>query len=302
MTSRGQWRRRDFFTVGGIALAAVGLAGCTRSGDPRSGGGGDGGQSTLQRLREQGYISAGFANEQPYGYTNDEGELTGESVELAKAIFPELGIDEVRGVQVQWDGLIPGLTAGQFDFVAAGMFITPDRCEEVAFSNPEYQATTAFMVPEGNPAQLSDFQSVADNSDVTLCVLNGAVEQGYAEELGVPADRIQPAQDQASAYELLETGRVDAIALTSISLRWLLKQRGGDFEVTEGFIPIVGDQRQSNAGAFAFQRGETELIDAVNDKLAEFKDNGRLLEILRPFGFTENELPGDLTAEQLCRA
>ncbi|GAA3746185.1 ectoine/hydroxyectoine ABC transporter substrate-binding protein EhuB [Spinactinospora alkalitolerans] len=293
-------RRRDFFALSGMGATAVLLGGCTRT--DGGGGGGNGGGGTLDRLRQQGYINAGFANEQPYGFTDESGELTGESPELAKAIFSELGIDEVRGVQVQFDGLIPGLTANQFDFVSAGMAITPDRCEQVAFSNPEYLAGTAFLVPEGNPEGITRFEDVADNSDITLCVLNAAIEQGYASEKGVPDDRIQAAQDQASAYELLETGRVQAIALTGISLRWLQEQRGGPFEVTESFFVEIDGEEEISGGGFAFRQADTELVEAVNEKLEEFKQSGRLLEILEPFGFTEAEMPGDVTAEQLCNA
>jgi polar amino acid transport system substrate-binding protein len=56
----------------------------------------------------------------------------------------------------------------------------------------------------------------------------------------IPADTIYQ-DDQVTAFEFLESGRVDAIALTNISLNWMLEQREaeGDFEVTDGFIPVI---------------------------------------------------------------
>jgi polar amino acid transport system substrate-binding protein len=59
------------------------------------------------------------------------------------------------------------------------MFIDPDRAENVLFANPDYCATTAFAVEEGNPDDLTDFQSAAD-AGITLGVIQGAVEADYA--------------------------------------------------------------------------------------------------------------------------
>jgi polar amino acid transport system substrate-binding protein len=41
-------------------------------------------------------------------------------------------------------------------------------------------------------------------------------------------------------------------------------------------------------------------VDEVNAVLEDFKESGRLLEIIEPFGFTEENLPGDLTVDDFC--
>ncbi|MFC7326536.1 ectoine/hydroxyectoine ABC transporter substrate-binding protein EhuB [Marinactinospora rubrisoli] len=290
-------RRRFLARAGGAGAAALLgptlLGACTRVGTG----------NTFDRIREQGYINVGFANEAPYGYTDlATGELTGEAPELARAIFAELGVPEVRGTQVQFSGLIPGLLGGQFDIVAAGMSITPERCAEVAFTDPDFLSRTAFLVPEGNPNGIERFDAFVDDPDLTLCVMNATIEQEMALSQGVPAEQIQTAPDTPSAYELLQTGRIDAVALTSISLRWMLDQRGGPFEVTEAFFPIDPETGEEvvGGGGFALRPDDHGLLDAFNATLAEFKESGRLLEIIEPFGFSEQELPGDLTARRLC--
>ena len=83
-------------------------------------------QTTLERAKADGYIRVGFANEAPYGYATPDGKLTGESPEVVKAVLAKMGIAQVDGVLTEFGSLIPGLQAGRFDIIAAGMFIT--RC------------------------------------------------------------------------------------------------------------------------------------------------------------------------------
>ncbi|GAA3939711.1 ectoine/hydroxyectoine ABC transporter substrate-binding protein EhuB [Actinomadura viridis] len=294
-SSRRHFLRTATMLAGAVPLAAAGCS-TTNPEQERQGGG------TLARAKQEGKIRVGFANEAPYGYTDKTGKLTGEAPELARAIFKELGIANVEGVQVDFGGLIGGLNAKRFDVIAAGMFITPERCGAVAFSDPEYVAKSAFMVPKGNPKKILKFEDVA-RTKANLGVLTGAVEAGYAEKLGVPKDKIKTFADQPSAYEGLKAGRIDAIALTRISLADLLsKHRGEPFEVTEAFTPVIDGKEQLGAGAFAFRKADADLLKAFNDKLAEFKSGNKLLPILQPFGFTQAEMPGpDDTAAKFCK-
>src|SRR5262249_10285911 len=88
-------------------------------------------QTTLEKAPREGYISVGFAYEAPYGYATPDGKLTGESPEVVKAVLDKIGIPQVDGVLTEFGSLIPGLEAGRFDIIAAGMFITPKRCAQV---------------------------------------------------------------------------------------------------------------------------------------------------------------------------
>jgi ectoine/hydroxyectoine ABC transporter solute-binding protein len=290
--------RRDFIRTAAVLAGAVPLAAACSTTDPkkeRSGGG------TLEKAKQQGYIQVGFANESPYGFTDKSGKLTGEAPELARVIFKELGINDVRGVQVDFGGLIGGLDARRFDTIAAGMFITPDRCAKVAFADPDYVATTAFMVPKGNPKGIKRFEDAA-KQNIKVGVLTGAVEAGYCAKLGVKKGNIKTFADQPSAYEGLKAGRIDAIALTRISLAdTLSKHPGAPFEVTQPFVPVIDGKQQFGAGAFAFRKADTDLLNAFNGKLAELKKSNKLLPIIQPFGFTQAELPGNHTAAELCK-
>jgi polar amino acid transport system substrate-binding protein len=297
------WTRRTFLTRTGLAVVAAPtlLSACSTT-DPGTGSsGGDSSGDPLQRLKDQGYVRVGFANEAPFGYAEADGTLTGEAPEVARAVFEALGIAELQGVLTEFGSLIPGLQARRFDVIAAGMFITPERCAEITFSNPDYEAKTAFMVPAGNPLGILTYEDVT-STGALLGVLTGAVEAGYAEASGVPAGQIVTFTDQPSMYDGLAAGRADAVSLTSISLRNILANReGAPFEVTEPFVPVIDGEEQTGAGGYGFHNDDQALAEAFNEELANLNESGELLEIIEPFGFSEAELT-DLTAEELCQA
>src|SRR6187402_3436609 len=89
-------------------------------------------ETTLQRIQRTGEVRIGYANETPFAYTTSDGTVTGESPEIAKKVFAKLGVKKVDAVLTEWGSLIPGLRAGRFDVIAAGMYVTPERCKQVA--------------------------------------------------------------------------------------------------------------------------------------------------------------------------
>src|SRR5438874_13035626 len=66
-------------------------------------------ETALERIKAQGYIRVGFANEAPYGFATPDGKLTGEAPEVAKAVLANMGITQVDGVLTEFGSLIPGL-------------------------------------------------------------------------------------------------------------------------------------------------------------------------------------------------
>jgi len=287
------------FTRPGTRVRAIALAaalGFAVSGCSSTETGAEG--STLDRVREEGTITVGFAAEEPYGF-RDGGELTGEAPVLHGEIFDRMGGIEVEGKQYDFNSLIPALNAGEIDVVSAGMFINAERCEQAAFSDPEYVAQTALMVPKGNPKGLTDFASVA-KSKARLAVMRGAVEQGQAEAAGV--SDFEVVADQPSGLDALTSGRADAFALTDISLNWLAKGND-DVEVTDSFVPVVDGEEQIGVGAAVFRQEDTELRDAFNQELdAVLEDGDAWLDAVGEFGFTEANKPEpNMSASEFCQ-
>lgn len=289
------WTRRDLFRAGAATGAAALLAACSKV--PEAGEGG-----TLQRIKDAGTVKIGIAGEVPYGYT-ENGEVTGEAPEVARAVFRAMGIDQVEATQVEFGQLIPALNASQYDMVAAGMAILPDRCANAQFSAVDYVTPTALLVPAGNPQQVNNFDDVKAKG-VPIAVLSGTVEEAVARDLSIPAGDIQPYEGQPELFQALLDQRAYCGALTDISLRRLLADNPGTpLEITEGFVPVVGGREQIQAGGFVFRKGDDELVTQFNTELTKLQDSGGWLEIVAPFGFTaDNLVPEGVTTEELCKA
>src|SRR5690606_15088518 len=110
--------------------------------------------------------------------------------EIAKAVFKELGVDKVEGHLSDFGQLIPGLQAGKFDVITAGMAVLPERCEQVDFGELEIMYGEGLIVQKGNPENLHSYEDIAANPDITVAVMSGTTEIEFLQEIGVSEDQI----------------------------------------------------------------------------------------------------------------
>jgi polar amino acid transport system substrate-binding protein len=208
-----------------------------------------------------------------------------------------MGIAEVDGVLTEFGSLIPGLKAGRFDIIAAGMFINPKRCAEINFSEPSYGIGQAMLVTKGNPKGVKDYSSFVESKDLKLAVMAGAVEAGYAKDAGVAEDQIVSLPDQSSLVAAVQSGRADAAALTALSIADMAKKADG-VESTKPFGEVAGKSVKGHGG-FGFRKEDTDLLEAFNKELASFIGSPEHLALVEPLGFGQDYLPNK-TTEELC--
>ncbi|PLS02375.1 ectoine/hydroxyectoine ABC transporter substrate-binding protein EhuB [Neobacillus cucumis] len=285
-----------------VGVMLVVLAGCGTS-KSTSAGGSVSGETTLEKMKKQGYATVGFANEIPYAYATSDGKLTGESVEVARAVLKRLGIKEVNGVLTEFGSLIPGLKAKRFDIITAGMYITPERAKEVAYGNPDYMIGQAIAVKKGNPYNLHSYEDIAKNKKVKVGVIGGSVESGYLTAVGVSNEQISIFPDNSSLISALQSKRVDTVTVSGPSIRKMLESANDpNLESVNDFVQPVIDGKSFRAyGAIVFRQGDDEFRKAYNKELQALKDSGELLKILKKFGMSEDELPKDVTVEDVLK-
>ena len=263
---------------------------------------GAGAEVTLESIKAAGKISVGFANEAPYGHMTADGVLTGEAPEVARVVFSSLGEVELEAVLTEFGSLIPGLKAGRFDMISAGMYILPKRCKEIDFSNPTLGLGQGMVVAAGNPKGIHSFVDIANNPDATIVVVAGGVERDYARKSGIADDQVLVVPDFPTATASIQTGRGDALALTALSAQNLIDTANDpSIERARPFTdPVIDGKVARGYSGYGFRKEDSELRDFFNQELAKFIGTPEHLALIGPFGFTESELPGDKTAEQLC--
>ncbi len=185
----------------------------------------------------------------------------------------------MEAVVTEFGGLIGGLEAGNFDMIAAGMYINPDRAENVLFTDPDYCVLESMLVPEGNPHDLTNYNSVAE-TDAVLAVASGTVNVDYAEWAGIPDDQIEEFAGIEDQYDALAAGRVDAVSGTVLTVQQHADVMEG-FEALPSF-PALDEEGNEilGCGGFGFRYENEALRDEFNRVLNELKDSGEVADIV----------------------
>lgn len=200
----------------------------------------------------------------PFESVNQEGEIVGFDVDVVNAICERVScVAEFR--TTAWDGIFPALANGEFDMVASGVSITPERDEIVDFTEPYHAVTQAIAVRvEDEDLTLADFTE----GELILGAQTGTTNAATAEQL-VGRERVRLYDTFNTAVQALLNGDVDGVDIDDTSADAFAEQYAGE---------IVVNIREVESGdelGLVVQEGDP-LVDALNAGLAEIKADGTL--------------------------
>jgi len=259
-------------------------------------------ETTRERVLREGKIVIGISNGAPWGFRGQNGEPAGFHPELIRAAFESLGVHQVEIVVTEFGALIPALTAQRFDAIAAGLYITPERCGLVAFSDPDLQLADAALVAEGNPKKIHSYAQIAANPEIKFGVGRGSTTAKNAVAAGVLDTRMLLFPDIQSNVSALLTGRIDVAAFSAPTVARIL----ADVNVhgIERALPFEGVQENGKErygySAIAFRKEDSDLRDLYNSRLKQLKIDGTVARIMAKNGFSDQETAPDLTSRQVC--
>lgn len=284
---------RRQFIAGGIAFAAL-AAGARQS--PA--------QTTLERIRGSGKITIAIHNQAPWGFRGPDGAATGFHPDLIRAAFKPMGVTDIEFVITDFGALIPSLLAQRVDVVASGLAVTPARCAQVAFSEPDLAISDAVLVQTGNPLNIHSYADIIANPEISIGGSRGSANVANALAAGIPAAQVQQFQNTEASVSAMLAGRVSALTFSSATALAVLKdpkisgiERASPFK---GYIKPNG-LPAANYAAIAFRKDDTDLRDAYNARLAQLKADGTLAAIVRQYGFTAEETtPDSIKTAKLC--
>lgn len=262
--------------------------------------------ATLDRIKNEGKVIVGIANEKPYGYVETDGRLVGAVPDAILAALEPHGVKEMAAEIVEFNALIPGLNANRFDIIGAGMYIRPKRCEAIAFTNPVTRAGYGFAAVTGNPKGVHSTAEVAKHADAIVGTQNGSAQVEELQKAGVPTERVVLFSNATEALAGLKAARVDVIYFPGLELNELLKTANDpEVERVADFQQVIGADGQPEYGysALGLRQADTDLKAALDAEIAKMLSSGKLLEIISKYGYGQEELPtANDTADRLCKA
>ena len=257
-------RVRTLLGFAAASAAVIALAACS-SGAPAASGSAEAGD-------EYGLLKAGtltVATEgtyRPFSYHEDgSGELVGYDVEVAEAVAEKLGL-EVEFQETQWDAIFAGLDAGRFDVIANQVSINPEREEQYLFSEPYTVSPGVIVVKEGDTS-ISSFDDLAGKTTAQSLTSNW---YELAQESGA---NVEAVEGWAQAVALLEQGRVDATINDELTYLDYVNTNG------QSGLEVAAETDDPSLSAFALTKDKQALVDAIDEALAELRDEGVLAEL-----------------------
>ncbi|WP_026224982.1 transporter substrate-binding domain-containing protein [Methyloversatilis thermotolerans] len=250
------------------------------------------GDETAERNPDR--LRALYSIEPPYAFIDGDGRVSGEAPELLRLAAQRAGFAEVDFIHAEFSHLMHDLALGRADVIASGLFSTSERARRVAFTRPTARVSAALLVMSGNPRGIRSLADVVRQSDVVLAVVDGAIESAVARRAGVPAERIQRHGDAMSAAIAVIEGRADVLALSDVSLNYLVQVAG--LSGVEVVRLQTGTGRDAGVGdgmpAFAVRVGDEALRRRLDAALEQILGGEEHRALIGRFGFSEANLPG----------
>jgi len=257
---------------------------------------------TLDRIKKEGVVRVGINNQYPFAFRDTDGTLTGFSIETTRKIFDNVGVHKIEPVVMDWASMIPGLKANRIDVIIAGMFIKPTRCEQAAFSNPDYISFDTLVVPKGNPKKLHSLDDVTKNGSYKVAAIQGGSSQITLKKVGVPEGQQEILPGYVEMFAALKAGRADAVMIDTVSAGKFLTTDPNSIERADPFqVPLVDGAPVISYGAYVFRLEDKELVELFNNFLAGWVGSPEQLAILKKYGLGASDVPPKgVTAAQVC--
>lgn len=194
-------------------------------------------------------------------------EYVGFDIDMGKEIAKRLGL-EAEFVNTAWDGIFPALIAHKFDIVMSAVTITPERDEEMDFSNPYFDSDQSIATTED-----SGIKTEADLEGKILGVQIGTTGELEAKRISeeINIAEIKTYDDILLAFEDLKAGRIDAIINDFPTSLYIVKENPG---LVLADKIITGEKY-----GVVFAPDTPELLEAVNNVLREMKEDGTYQQI-----------------------
>jgi octopine/nopaline transport system substrate-binding protein len=239
----------------------------------------------------------------PWNSTDPSGKLIGFEIDLANDLCQRMQV-ECEIVAQNWDGIIPGLTAGKYDAIMAGMSITEERKEVISFSDSYANEPAYFAVLKDSDLaaykdeslELADLDEIDDAEQAAIDSLKEALagktvgvqvattHANFLDQHMSDAVEIRSYDTQENLDLDLQAGRVDAaLASASYWVPLMETEKGADFALIGP--GLNGGPFGAGVGA-GIRQEDTDLVEMFNKAIADATADGTINRLAQQwFGF-----------------
>lgn len=250
-------------------------------------------QNRLEKILESGKLvlatSPDFAPLEFEDLSSGEAQYVGSDIELAKYIAEKLGV-ELEISAMDFSAVQAAIPSGQADIAISGFARTEERAQNMELSTPfniTEDGGQTVLVAKGQGA---NYTAAEDFSGLQIGAQNGSLQYNLVSSQ-LPEDvEIVPVGSLNDGVLMLETGKIDALASDLSNAELLLESHDG-IETTDFMF-----EYSSEGNVAAVKKGETELIEAVNEIIDEVNELGlyqqwkdEATELAKSLGLEVNE-------------
>ena len=205
----------------------------------------------------------------PFEYLADElnedgtSKVAGVDADIAAEIAADLGV-ELEIVDMDFDGIILAVDEGKGDFGAAGMTVTAEREEQIAFSIKYVKSAQYIIVKADNET----ITTGADLEGKVIGVQMGTTGDFYASDLEATGATVMRYKDAVTASMDLANGRIDAVVTDELPAKSIVASNEA--------LKLIDEVLTEEEYAIAVDKEKTDLLEAINNTLTRLQEEGKI--------------------------
>ncbi|RXT51460.1 transporter substrate-binding domain-containing protein [Bradyrhizobium betae] len=242
-------------------------------------------ETTLDKIKRTGELTVGTeAAFPPFEFVKD-GKIIGYGSDILAEVVKEFGVKKLNQLDLPWQGILPGVLAGKFDFVATTVGINAERAKRYAYTMPIADGLPYAMKRKGDKlTKLEDLNGkvVATQLASSTEPVARALDAKLKAAGGTGFKELKLFTAYPESYVALANGEADAVLQPLPSLAALVKDKSDVFEL---MAPIPQDSGHPYL-AWVTRPDDKDLRDAISAVIRKMRDDGRLATLQKKwFGF-----------------
>lgn len=242
----------------------------------------------LEIIKEKGVITvASPLMDISYFYLDpNTNKITGIEADIITELAKRLGINKIETKNTPFSNLLEKLnTDDNIDIASGGMFITSERENLAAFTQPLYKASDAVVVPTFSNIHFKD-----DLKNAVVGVEKGTVYENLARKWKTDnlIKDIIIFENTSELLNAINSQNIDAGLVDSVIVKYSLLKDKIPLRILQDYTPELNGNI-----AIAVRKNDTTLLKALNEKINEIKADGTLYSILVQNGLDRSNMVED---------